>query len=56
MSFKISRASYAAHYGPTVGDRVRLADTELLIEIEKDYTLSGNFMRPLRYMENCRRS
>jgi urease subunit alpha len=42
MSFKISRASYAAHYGPTVGDRVRLADTELLIEIEKDYTHPGD--------------
>ena len=42
MSFKISRESYAAHYGPTVGDRVRLADTELLIEIEKDYTLPGD--------------
>src|SRR5208283_6209006 len=42
MSFKISRASYAAHYGPTVGDRIRLADTELLIEIEKDYTHYGD--------------
>ena len=42
MSFKISRASYAAHYGPTVGDRIRLADTELLIEIEKDFTHHGD--------------
>jgi urease subunit alpha len=41
MSFKISRAAYAAHYGPTVGDRVRLADTDLIIEIEKDYTAPG---------------
>lgn len=42
MSFKISRASYAAHYGPTTGDRIRLADTELVIEIEKDYTPHGD--------------
>ena len=41
MSVKLSRAAYAGHYGPTVGDRVRLADTELLIEIEKDYTTRG---------------
>ena len=40
MSFKMSRSSYASHYGPTVGDRVRLADTELIIEIEKDFTPS----------------
>jgi urease subunit alpha len=38
---KISRATYAAMYGPTVGDRVRLADTELLIEVEKDFTVHG---------------
>lgn len=42
MSIKISRASYAAHYGPTVGDRIRLADTDLIIEIEKDY--NANFL------------
>src|SRR3989441_6404384 len=41
MSVKMSRASYAGHYGPTVGDRVRLADTELIVEIEKDYTVYG---------------
>jgi urease subunit alpha len=41
MSLKISHASYAAHYGPTVGDRVRLADTELIIEVEKDFTIAG---------------
>jgi urease subunit alpha len=41
MSVKISRASYAAHYGPTVGDRIRLADTELIIEIEKDFEHYG---------------
>ncbi|MBY0239911.1 MAG: urease subunit alpha [Burkholderiaceae bacterium] len=37
----ISRAAYAEMYGPTVGDRIRLADTELFIEIEKDYALYG---------------
>ena len=38
MSVKLSRAAYAGHYGPTTGDRIRLADTELIIEIEKDFT------------------
>lgn len=38
---KISRATYAQMYGPTVGDKVRLADTELVIEVEKDFTLYG---------------
>src|SRR6476661_81962 len=38
---KISRQSYAAMFGPTVGDRVRLADTELFIEVEKDLTTYG---------------
>jgi urease subunit alpha len=37
----ISRATYAQMYGPTVGDKVRLADTELIIEVEKDFTLYG---------------
>ncbi|SDO20705.1 urease subunit alpha [Aureimonas jatrophae] len=41
MPVTISRASYAAMYGPTVGDRVRLADTELLIEVERDLTTYG---------------
>src|SRR5437016_8791266 len=41
MSVKLSRAAYAGHYGPTTGDRLRLADTELLIEIEKDFTVYG---------------
>ncbi|MEZ4250094.1 MAG: urease subunit alpha [Polyangiales bacterium] len=39
---KISRAEYAAMYGPTTGDRVRLADTELLIEVEEDRTIYGD--------------
>ncbi len=41
MSHKMDRRAYAEHYGPTVGDRVRLADTELFIEIEKDFTTYG---------------
>lgn len=42
MSRIISRAHYAEMFGPTTGDRVRLADTELLIEIERDYTVYGD--------------
>ncbi len=38
---KISRQAYAEMFGPTVGDRVRLADTELWIEVEKDFTIHG---------------
>lgn len=38
---KITRAAYAQMYGPTVGDKVRLADTELFIEVEKDLTVHG---------------
>src|ERR1700745_1704208 len=38
---KISRQAYAEMFGPTTGDRVRLADTELFIEIEKDFTIYG---------------
>ena len=41
MSLKITRQAYAEMFGPTVGDRVRLADTELWIEVEKDYTIYG---------------
>src|SRR3978361_1049783 len=38
---EISRAEYAALYGPTVGDQVRLGDTDLWIEIEQDFTAGG---------------
>ncbi|WP_310452437.1 urease subunit alpha [Sulfuritalea sp.] len=38
---KITKQAYAEMFGPTVGDRVRLADTELWIEVEKDYTIPG---------------
>lgn len=39
---KISRRAYTEMYGPTVGDRVRLGDTELIIEVEKDFTQYGD--------------
>ncbi|NGP58887.1 urease subunit alpha [Paenibacillus thiaminolyticus] len=42
MSFRMSRRQYADMYGPTVGDAVRLADTDLFIEIEKDFTRYGD--------------
>ncbi len=42
MSLSIPRRVYADLYGPTQGDRIRLADTELIIEIEKDFTRYGD--------------
>src|SRR6202161_4599746 len=42
MSLLIDRRAYVDFYGPTVGDRVRLADTALVIEIEKDFTVYGD--------------
>jgi urease subunit alpha len=41
MTSKISRSSYADMYGPTSGDKIRLADTDLFIEVEYDYTTYG---------------
>src|ERR671926_1221638 len=41
MAFRFLRAAYADMFGPTVGDRVRLADTELVIEVERDHTIYG---------------
>jgi len=41
MPATISRQSYAAMFGPTTGDKVRLADTDLIIEVEKDFTTYG---------------
>lgn len=41
MSYRMNRRAYAETFGPTVGDRVRLADTELIIEVEQDYTTYG---------------
>jgi urease subunit alpha len=42
VSVKISRRAYAEMFGPTVGDRVRLADTALIVEVERDYTVYGD--------------
>jgi urease subunit alpha len=42
MSLQINRARYAAMYGPTTGDQVRLGDTDIIIEIEKDFTVYGD--------------
>jgi urease subunit alpha len=42
MPYRISRQAYAQTYGPTTGDRLRLADTELILEVEKDYTVYGD--------------
>jgi len=41
MSYKISRRAYADMYGPTTGDKVRLGDSELVVEVEKDMTVYG---------------
>ena len=41
MTSKIQRSSYVEMYGPTTGDKVRLADTDLFIEVEKDFTVYG---------------
>jgi urease subunit alpha len=41
MTSRISRRVYADMFGPTTGDRVRLADTDLIIEVEQDFTTCG---------------
>jgi len=41
MPFRLSRSAYADMFGPTVGDKVRLADTDLVIEVERDLTIYG---------------
>jgi len=41
VPFTLSRSAYATMYGPTTGDRIRLADTELLIRVESDHTIAG---------------
>jgi urease subunit alpha len=45
MPHRMSRAAYAQMFGPTVGDKVRLADTGLIIEVEKDFTTYGEEVR-----------
>ncbi|WP_026100114.1 urease subunit alpha [Fortiea contorta] len=42
MPYRMERRAYAETYGPTVGDRIRLADTELFIEVEQDFTNYGD--------------
>ena len=42
MPYRISRRAYAETYGPTTGDRLRLADTDLILEVEKDFTVYGD--------------
>ncbi|MFM7423599.1 MAG: urease subunit alpha [Elainella sp.] len=42
MSYRMNRRAYADTFGPTVGDRLRLADTNLIIEVEQDYTTYGD--------------
>ena len=42
MSYRMNRRAYAETFGPTVGDRVRLADTNLIIEVEQDFTTYGD--------------
>ena len=50
MAATIGRRAYAEMYGPTVGDRVRLADTELIIEVEQDYTLrAGGYGEEVKF-------
>ena len=47
---KQSRANYAATFGPTTGDQVRLADTELFIEVERDLvTESGGYGNEVKF-------
>ena len=42
MAAKITRRAYAEMFGPTTGDRIRLADTELWIAVERDHTTYGD--------------
>ena len=42
---KIDKKEYISMYGPTIGDKVRLGDTDLFIEVEKDYTVYGDEMK-----------
>ena len=42
MPYRISRRAYAETYGPTTGDRLRLADTDLILEVEQDFTVYGD--------------
>ena len=41
MAYEIDRSAYADMFGPTTGDKVRLGDTDLIIEVESDRTIYG---------------
>ena len=41
MPIEIKRSEYSSMFGPTVGDKIRLADTDLIVEVEKDLTTYG---------------
>src|SRR3981081_3726998 len=45
MALRQDRRAYAAHFGPTVGDRIRLADTDLFLEVERDHNVYGEEAR-----------
>ena len=46
----IDKRAYAEMYGPTVGDRVRLADTDLVVEVEQDFTLrAGSYGEEVKF-------
>ena len=50
MSLELTRQQYAEHFGPTVGDLVRLGDTELLIEVERDFIAeSGGYGNEVKF-------
>ena len=48
----ISRRAYADMYGPTLGDRIRLADTGLVIEIERDHAIHGEEVKFVAYRKS----
>ena len=55
MPHTLSRAAYADMYGPTVGDRIRLGDTDIIIEVERDLIAERSSVRAnaLRYGERA---
>ena len=54
MPAQIKRGDYAAMFGPTVGDRVRLADTDLIIEVERDLTTERSGQNAAAYGEEVK--
>ena len=50
MMAQIEKRAYAEMFGPTVGDRLRLADTDLIVEVEQDYTLrAGSYGEEVKF-------